>query len=68
MTALQDASQLQLDRLRRAWRGSALPGFMTSKTFLGAGFGVGPVASGVITSIQSQTVGCVNNGGEFVRI
>jgi general secretion pathway protein L len=28
MTALQDASQLQLDRLRRAWRGSALPGFM----------------------------------------
>lgn len=28
MTALQDASQLQLDRLRRAWRGSALPGFL----------------------------------------
>lgn len=28
MTALQDASQLQLERLRRAWRGSALPGFM----------------------------------------
>lgn len=27
MTALQDASQLQLERLRRAWRGSALPGF-----------------------------------------
>ncbi|QWT19162.1 hypothetical protein KPL74_15590 [Bacillus sp. NP157] len=28
MTAVQDASQLQLDRLRRAWRGSALPGFL----------------------------------------
>jgi|GEM_PF-52347 general secretion pathway protein L len=28
MTALQDASQLQLDRLRRAWRGSPLPGFL----------------------------------------
>ena len=28
MTALQDASQLQLDRLRRAWRGTALPGFL----------------------------------------
>src|SRR4051812_43531384 len=28
MTALQDASQLQVDRLRRAWRGSALPGFL----------------------------------------
>lgn len=28
MTALQDASQLQLERLRRAWRGSALPGFL----------------------------------------
>lgn len=28
MTALQEASQLQLDRLRRAWRGSALPGFL----------------------------------------
>ncbi|KJV35447.1 type II secretion system protein GspL [Luteibacter yeojuensis] len=28
MTALQDASQLQLDKLRRAWRGSALPGFL----------------------------------------
>lgn len=28
MTALQDASQLQLDRLRRAWRGSVLPGFL----------------------------------------
>jgi general secretion pathway protein L len=28
MSALQDASQLQLDRLRRAWRGSALPGFL----------------------------------------
>ncbi|MET0935380.1 MAG: PilN domain-containing protein [Luteibacter sp.] len=28
MTALQDASQLQLERLRRAWRGSALPGFV----------------------------------------
>ncbi|KAF1008184.1 MAG: hypothetical protein GAK28_01163 [Luteibacter sp.] len=27
MTALQDASQLQLERLRRAWRGSPLPGF-----------------------------------------
>ncbi|MET0505689.1 MAG: PilN domain-containing protein [Luteibacter sp.] len=28
MTALQDASQLQLERLRRAWRGSPLPGFL----------------------------------------
>lgn len=28
MTALQDASQLQLDRMRRAWRGSPLPGFL----------------------------------------
>lgn len=28
MSTLQDASQLQLDRLRRAWRGSALPGFL----------------------------------------
>ena len=28
MTALQDASQLQIERLRRAWRGSALPGFL----------------------------------------
>jgi len=28
MTTWQDASQLQLDRLRRAWRGSALPGFL----------------------------------------
>jgi len=28
MSILQDASQLQLDRLRRAWRGSALPGFL----------------------------------------
>jgi general secretion pathway protein L len=28
MTTLQDASQLQLDRMRRAWRGSALPGFL----------------------------------------
>lgn len=28
MTTLQDASQLQLDRLRRAWRGSPLPGFL----------------------------------------
>lgn len=28
MTALQDASQLQLDKLRRAWRGTALPGFL----------------------------------------
>lgn len=28
MTAWQDASQLQLDRLRRVWRGSALPGFL----------------------------------------
>jgi len=28
MTALQDASQLQLERMRRAWRGSALPGFL----------------------------------------
>lgn len=28
MTAMQDASQLQLDRLRRAWRGSAMPGFL----------------------------------------
>lgn len=28
MSALQDASQLQLERLRRAWRGSALPGFL----------------------------------------
>jgi general secretion pathway protein L len=29
MTALQDASQLQLERFRRAWRGSALPGFLS---------------------------------------
>lgn len=28
MTAMQDASQRQLDRLRRAWRGTALPGFL----------------------------------------
>lgn len=28
MTALQDASQLQLERLRRAWRGSPLPAFL----------------------------------------
>jgi general secretion pathway protein L len=28
MTTLQEASQLQFDRLRRAWRGSALPGFL----------------------------------------
>ena len=28
MSTLQDASQLQLDRLRRAWRGSPLPGFL----------------------------------------
>jgi general secretion pathway protein L len=28
MTALQDASQMQLERLRRAWRGSPLPGFL----------------------------------------
>ena len=28
MSTLQEASQVQLDRLRRAWRGSALPGFL----------------------------------------
>ena len=28
MSALQDASQLQLERFRRAWRGSALPGLL----------------------------------------
>jgi len=28
MTALQEASQLQLERLRRAWRGTPLPGFL----------------------------------------
>lgn len=28
MTALQDASLLQLERMRRAWHGSALPGFL----------------------------------------